>query len=498
MVQMVIDEREHRRGLVLGLTLAEVLLLLLFLLLLTLAAKLNELNSQKDSALQQLNHANIALEKLRPLETGSIDVKDFAKKVASLGELEARNAALERANIKLSGLIEALKGNDGQLSALTTTLRTAAKFDPSNPPAVLNRALSILEKLGPDLSEDMLSELVKAKADIQAKADAQAKSTTSSASTKPAGIHNWPPIISLSEADGYFFQTGSADLSPDFRFKLGSVLSARLLEIIKQYEVNVIEVIGHTDEQRITERPSNLDKTLIPYLNQKGGTERFVPADNAGLGLARAVSVVQILSSDPRLAGLRVLPLSGAQLIDVDDKLADGASGGDVKERRRIEIRVRRSEKARVADARPWAPQIETEQPLVGRALVVDGDTIEINGTRIRIWGVDAIESDQTCTLQGRTWDCAVEISRSLKSYLEGQTVTCTSKGRDTFERMLATCSVRNRDLGAWLVRQGHALDYARFSLGAYKSEQTAATADKRGIWQGEFTPPWVWRQTRK
>jgi hypothetical protein len=119
--------------------------------------------------------------------------------------------------------------------------------------------------------------------------------------------------------------------------------------IIKQYDVNVIEVVGHTDEQRVSgERVSNLDKTLFPSLQFKTAAtvpDAPVASDNAGLGLARAVSVVRILSNDPRLSRLRILPLSGAQLIDLGDKLAAGTAPGAVKERRRIEIRVRRSDK---------------------------------------------------------------------------------------------------------------------------------------------------------
>ena len=134
---------------------------------------------------------------------------------------------------------------------------------------------------------------------------------------------------------------------PQFRATLTSTVISRLLETVKDYDVNIIEVIGHTDEQRIiTERPSNLDKTLIPFLQQKSLTEHFIPVDNAGLGLARAAAVVRVLGNDHRLAGLQILPYSGGQLIDVGDKRADGASSGDVKERRRIEIRVRRTDTA--------------------------------------------------------------------------------------------------------------------------------------------------------
>jgi hypothetical protein len=71
----------------------------------------------------------------------------------------------------------------------------------------------------------------------------------------------------------------------------------------------------------------------------------LAPADNAGLGLARAVSVLSVLSRSPLLAGYKLIPLSGAQLVNTDETLAiDGVFSGDVRERRRIEIRLRKSQ----------------------------------------------------------------------------------------------------------------------------------------------------------
>jgi hypothetical protein len=69
----------------------------------------------------------------------------------------------------------------------------------------------------------------------------------------------------------------------------------------------------------------------------------LVPADNAGLGLARAVSVVSVLRHDPRLANYKLIPLSGAQLVNTDETLATQGAHGDIPQRRRIEIRLRKS-----------------------------------------------------------------------------------------------------------------------------------------------------------
>ena len=156
--------------------------------------------------------------------------------------------------------------------------------------------------------------------------------------------HQWPPIIRLSEADGNFFKTGSAELSPEFREKLMTSTPEQILALIKKYDVDVIEVVGHTDEQPVGLRQSNLDRDLVPVLRNYASIGSLVPADNAGLGLARAVSVVSVLSRSPLLSGYKLIPLSGAQLVNTDETLAiGGAFSGDVRERRRIEIRLRKS-----------------------------------------------------------------------------------------------------------------------------------------------------------
>jgi outer membrane protein OmpA-like peptidoglycan-associated protein len=159
----------------------------------------------------------------------------------------------------------------------------------------------------------------------------------------PERAHQWPPIINLSEAGGYYFDVGSAELSEEFKAALIDKVAPKILQIAAEYpDVDVIEVIGHTDEQTIRRRFSNLDGTLIEAL-KTGNVASLVPADNAGLGISRAVAVVIRLLADSRLQERfsRILPMSGVQLIQVDEKLSQG-SAGDVRERRRIEIRLRK------------------------------------------------------------------------------------------------------------------------------------------------------------
>lgn len=156
--------------------------------------------------------------------------------------------------------------------------------------------------------------------------------------------HNWPPIIRLREADGEFFVLGRADVNTSFERAILRDAVPKIVEIARQFKVDVIEVVGHTDEQPIQARNSNLDTVAIEVLAQGAPASKLIAADNAGLGLARAIAIVQVLKRDERLRSFNIIPVSAAQLVDVSGKLSDGSNQGDVKERRRIDIRVRRSD----------------------------------------------------------------------------------------------------------------------------------------------------------
>jgi len=177
--------------------------------------------------------------------------------------------------------------------------------------------------------------------------------------------HQWPPIITLSEANGHFFKSGSAELSPEFRQELIDSWPEHIAARMKQYGVDVIEVVGHTDEQPLGARQSNLDHDLLSVLRSDANIANLIPADNAGLGLARAVSVVSVLRKSKTLAGYKLIPLSGAQLINIDETLAIAGSPGDIRERRRIEIRLRKSEPHESSLATPTPPVLLPKSPSV-------------------------------------------------------------------------------------------------------------------------------------
>ncbi len=129
---------------------------------------------------------------------------------------------------------------------------------------------------------------------------------------------------------------------------------------------------------------------------------------------------------------------------------------------------------------------------------VVDGDTLELQGQRVRIWGVDAPESDQTCTSQfGRPYDCGARATEHLTAFIGNRAVECWVEAKDIYGRNVSICSVNGRDIGDEMVRSGWALDWPQYSKGAYAKQQDEARAAKRGVWQGTFELPWEWRRTK-
>lgn len=134
------------------------------------------------------------------------------------------------------------------------------------------------------------------------------------------------------------------------------------------------------------------------------------------------------------------------------------------------------------------------DAPIIGNAFVVDGDTLNMSGTRIRLIDIDAPELDQTCMdAQGRDWLCGRQVSAQLRSHVRGRDLTCQPKSRDQYGRVLATCSLPDgSDINAWMVHQGWAVTYGYADV--YGRQQAEAKSAKRGLWNGSFMLPREWR----
>jgi flagellar motor protein MotB len=329
----------YRQGLVLGLTMAEIMLLLVFCLLIAVGVALaNERARWQDAVLrlQQIEYTAAA-------EQAMVEPIKRNIRLAELVHRAAASASPREIDEFWRQLVES---NDIVAGMETQGVPRAALKEQSSALAKLQRLL----KSGIDADKAAKGVALASAIDDAVTAKTTAKLTPQEIAAliekalAPDGSpHNWPPIINLSEAAGYYFAVGSADLTPDFARELRTVVLDRLLEIAESFDVDVIEVIGHTDEQAVTSRASNLDRNLASVTQGLSDMAVLQWSDNAGLGLARALAVVKVLSADFRLRTFRILPLSGAQLIGTDDRLTKWDGQGDVRQRRRIEIRMRKS-----------------------------------------------------------------------------------------------------------------------------------------------------------
>jgi outer membrane protein OmpA-like peptidoglycan-associated protein len=321
---------------VLGLTMAETMLLLVFCLLIAAASivfrkgvALNEAVKANAALTDSLREAQSQIEVMQTHLPGGVITNEWQHLVRdypAIEKLQKAGVPLKEAGDATDIVAEAMKAHRQGLTAgdvtRSITLREAVRKEFQSTPGGLP-------------TDEQITSLIREGLQIQ----------TATAKDGGKGKHDWPPIITISDAEGNYFATGSAVLSDAFRAAL-KVKVDELLRNIEAYpDVNVIEIIGYTDERPLGGQLSNLDAKLVPVLRGKESVAQLKSIDNAGLGLARAVSVTQLLLADERLARFKgsILPYSGAQLVNVNDTLALGGTGGDVKERRRIEIRLRQS-----------------------------------------------------------------------------------------------------------------------------------------------------------
>ena len=286
------QDKPYRRGLVLGLTLAEIMILLIFILLMALSSALAS-RDKKITDFQPIYSPQL-VEKVRAAYPESSTPEEYFKELVRAIDADAEWARNRPSGVDQNLLADAALGRKVREAASESSASDASDF--------LDNAL---------------------------KHDAERKKS------------EWPPFFNLSEEDGYYFDTGQATLRPDVQLRLERDVIPRLRKLVAEYGIDVIEVIGHTDEVPMAGL-SNLDALLVPASAGEVRVSSLRSSDNAGLGIARAVSVVNLFRSAPELRGLTILPLSGAQMIVPVDRLSDGSSVNSDQARRRIEIRLRR------------------------------------------------------------------------------------------------------------------------------------------------------------
>jgi endonuclease YncB( thermonuclease family) len=141
-----------------------------------------------------------------------------------------------------------------------------------------------------------------------------------------------------------------------------------------------------------------------------------------------------------------------------------------------------------------WLPLAAADETLSGLAMVVDGDTLKIDGVAVRLFGIDAPERSQRCRdSRGATYRCGVRATDALASRLDDVTVRCQPRDRDHYGRIVAVCFAGRTDVNDWMVAQGWALAYRHYSRD-YVATEDVARAGRKGLWNGTFEKPWTVR----
>lgn len=309
--QPKLEHKGYNRGLILGLTMAESMLLLVFCLLLVAAAMISAERNRRhevERKLEKTQQQIVLLERKRAEQTAQI--LQLQSKLVSGDLSEADKAVVEK------------QWRELVLARETLDSMTNEGVSPAD--------LQSLSKVAAVLKEQGVS--------MTAAPDEVGRLLAGNGDGK--GTHDWPPIINLDDAKKNYFQSGSAELTGTFAQLLDTTITDEIASNLSLYGANIVEVIGHTDEQPVSREKSNLDDTLISAMDGKLPVSALQPADNAGLGLARAIAVANVLKASPKLKDATILPMSAAQLILPGDTITSGQRGA-VESRRRIEIRVR-------------------------------------------------------------------------------------------------------------------------------------------------------------
>lgn len=380
----------YSRGVIFGLTMAEVFLLMVFCLLLfsaTLQKKIDELKiananveqtllalekrvleiSQKNEILEVSNENY--KENLTELDQSTSVSQELFDVVNTLDDSELQKL-IENTEIASAYSFEQMtqlisKADDWDVLTNQPPKPTFEKLDEIEKNATieeLNRLIQNADtamKTNPEILAEQISKAEKWDKQSSLPAveqiDPYIKSLVSQVSLKqlellaagqlePAG-NKWPPIISLPEAENYSFKIGSAQLTQNFKTQLEGKIVEEILQTLSKYEADLIEVIGHTDLQPMSRaRVSNLDTSAKEFFE----TDKEIALrakDNVGLGYARALSVTKHLLRTPELQGYTILPYSAAQMITPNGTIAKIGDDFESSQLRRIEIRVRRQNK---------------------------------------------------------------------------------------------------------------------------------------------------------
>ena len=134
---------------------------------------------------------------------------------------------------------------------------------------------------------------------------------------------------------------------------------------------------------------------------------------------------------------------------------------------------------------------------IIGKAKVIDGDTIHINKDKIRLHGIDAPESNQKCIIDNNEWACGKQSSFELNKIISNHLVKCKTSSIDKYKRHIAICYINDLNINQMMVKNGWAVAYRYYSKDYIKDEEYAKK-NKLGIWKSKFESPYIFRKKNK
>ena len=144
-----------------------------------------------------------------------------------------------------------------------------------------------------------------------------------------------------------------------------------------------------------------------------------------------------------------------------------------------------------------FVTNISHSKTIIGKAKIIDGDTIHIKNNKIRFHGIDAPETKQTCKINDEVWFCGKQSTKELKNLLNKQEVKCITNDVDIYNRFVAICYVNEININQWMVKSGWAIAYRYYSTD-YIIEEKYARDNELGIWKSEFLKPYAYRKQNK
>ena len=136
-----------------------------------------------------------------------------------------------------------------------------------------------------------------------------------------------------------------------------------------------------------------------------------------------------------------------------------------------------------------------TASEIYGIPIITDGDTVKILNNKIRLHGIDAPEKNQKCTKNKKKYNCGALATEALIDKINKNVIKClTQKNKDKYNRFIGVCFLGQKNLNKWMVRNGHAIAYKRYSKDYILDEEFAKT-NKLGLWSGTFLKPEKWRK---